>query len=146
MSDTLGVTLGVQMGGEDANEATDRYVSELRNLLRKYCSKAYSPDVPEIALILRVDGSVSAFNFEGWEKIKRNRKERYITVDVGVPVWRWKGKTELEIRHYLFENVVAALKASFSRLHRDGVEANEEALFSDLPKVESDFFAGVRRT
>jgi len=45
------------------------------------------------------------FNFEGVSEFERNRKQKYITVDLGFPSNRWKGATELGIREYLAEAV-----------------------------------------
>ena len=139
MISQVGISLGVQVGGEDADRATDRIVTEFRRLLEKYCSKQYSPDAEEIALVLRIDGDVSAFELEGSERLRRSVKRNYITIDVGVPIWRWKGKSEWDIRHYLLDSVKVALKKCVQRLKKDKAGIDESQLCLDFALVEAEF-------
>src|SRR5437588_10318122 len=75
------VTLGVQTTRED--DRTRPHILELRQLLAKLCEGPYSSAINEFALILRVGGEMLEFDFEGCEKIRRNLKKKYITVDLG---------------------------------------------------------------
>src|SRR5438309_4867325 len=77
------VTLGVQSSGDD--DRTNQHVLELRKLLAAYCKGPYSEEISEFALVLRIGGNMQEFDFEGCERIRRNRKDRYITVDLGFP-------------------------------------------------------------
>jgi len=75
------ITLGVQSSGDD--DRTGEHVLELRKLLAAHCKGPYSDEISEFALVLRVGGNMQEFDFEGCECIRRNRKDRYITVDLG---------------------------------------------------------------
>src|SRR5713226_4158028 len=93
------ITLGVQTSGED--DRTGKHVLEIRRLLATHCQGPYSSGIDEFALILRVGGGMQEFDFEGCERIRRNRKKRYITLDWGFPSSRWKGATGSNIRTYI---------------------------------------------
>jgi len=108
LTDTI--TLGVQSSGDD--DRTDKHVLELRKLLAASCKGPYSEEVSEFALVLRIGGNMQEFDFEGCERIRRNRKEKYITVDLGFPSRRWKGVTDIEIRRYLAEIVETVFSAA----------------------------------
>src|SRR6202035_1871919 len=82
------VTLGVQSSGD--NDRTDKHVLELRRLLAASCKGPYSEEITEFALVLRIGGKMQVFDFEGCEHIRRNRKDKYITVDLGFPSRRWR--------------------------------------------------------
>jgi len=110
------ITLGAQTSAED--DRTMKHVLELRRLLSERCKGPYSEDVSEFALILRIGGDLNEFEFEGCEKIRRNRKARYITVDVGFPSKRWKQATHLAIRHFLAEAVETGLLCCLRRLEK----------------------------
>src|SRR5690242_14084902 len=85
----------------------------MRKLLADNCRGPYSAEIREFALILRIGGEMQEFNFEGCERIRRNRKEAYITVDLGFPSYRWKGSTDSSIREYLAEAVGTVCCAAF---------------------------------
>ena len=82
MGDTI--TLGAQTSGDD--DRTSKHVLELRKLLATHCKGPYSEEVTEFALVLRIGGNMQEFNFEGCERIRRNRKEKYITTAVRLNV------------------------------------------------------------
>jgi hypothetical protein len=85
------ITFGLEMGGVKAAEAVQPHLIELRRLLKKYCNKQYTNELDEIAPILRVDGDLWFFEFEGCEKLRLSKKYRYITIDIGMPRSKWEG-------------------------------------------------------
>jgi hypothetical protein len=101
------VTLGVQTSGDD--NRTQKHVLELRKLLANFCKGPYSHEISEFALVLRIGGNMQEFDFEGCEHIRRNRKSKCITVDLGFPSHRWRGVSDTEIRKYLAEIVETGL-------------------------------------
>jgi hypothetical protein len=135
------ITLGAQTSRED--DRTDKPILELRRLLASECEGPYSPEIREFALILRVGGEMQEFDFEGCDRIRRNRKEQYITVDLGFPSSRWKGATDEEIRAYLAEAVETGLLCCIKRLEKDKTPVNSDKLMGDFRKVKQLFLARV---
>ena len=131
------ITLGMQTSGED--DRTNAPVLELRRLLAECCAGPYSSDVREFALILRIAGEMQEFDFEGCERIRRNRKGRYITLDLGVPSYRWKGVGDSDLREYLAQTVETGLLCCINRLERDKTPIASSALMSDYAKVKKRF-------
>ena len=86
------ITLGAQTSGED--NRVDCHILAFRKLLGIPCKGPYSDEIDEFALILRIGGQMQEFDFEGCERIRRSRKQRYITVDLGFPSRRWKRVTK----------------------------------------------------
>ena len=86
------ITLGAQTSGED--NRVDCHILAFRKLLGIHCKGPYSDEIDEFALILRIGGQMQEFDFEGCERIRRSRKQRYITVDLGFPSRRWKRVTK----------------------------------------------------
>jgi hypothetical protein len=68
------ITLGVQSGGDD--DRTNEHVLELRKLLAAYCKGPYSEQISEFALVLRIGSNMQEFDFEGCERIRRDRKDK----------------------------------------------------------------------
>ena len=83
------------------------------------------------------------FDFEGCDRIRRNRKEQYITVDLGFPSSRWKRATDAEIRAYLAEAVETGLLCCIKRLEKDKTPVNSDRLMADFRRVKQLFLAGV---
>jgi hypothetical protein len=131
------ITLGVQASRED--DRTGKPVLEIRRLLAKHCQGPYSPEVREFALILRVGGEMQQFNFESCERIRRNRKQEYITVDLGFPSHRWMGASNSSIRDYLIEAVETGLLCCIKRLETDKTPVDSTRLMSDFAKVKQLF-------
>lgn len=135
------ITLGAQTSAED--DKTMKHVTELRRLLAARCIGPYSPDIAEFALVLRIGGNLNDFDFEGCERIRRNRKQKYITVDVGFPSRRWKRATDLEIRRFLVEAVETGLLCCVQRLEKDRTAVDGSRLLADYAVVRREYLPGT---
>jgi len=138
-TDTDTITLGVQAGDPTADAKTKPHYIELRKLLAATCVGPYSPEVDEFAIVLRIDGEFFDFDFEGLEKLRRRKKDRYITVDIGVPERRWKEVTAADLRRYLADQVGDALQAFVERLKKDKVAIEDAALRADYQRVRDQY-------
>jgi hypothetical protein len=135
------ITLGMQTSGEDS--ITGSHVLALRQLLAKYCNGPFSEEVIEFAPILRVGGSMQEFDFVGCERLRRNRKAKYITVDIALPSNEWKGRTDLQIRTCIAQAVEMGLQCCLDRLRRDKVKVDADKLISDFYSVKERFIRAV---
>lgn len=134
---TDAITLGVQSSGDD--DRTTKHILELRKLLAAHCEGPYSEEIAEFALVLRIGGSMQEFDFEGCERIRRNRKDKYITVDLGFPSRKWRGVIDSEIRKYLADIVETGLLCCLHRLKKDKAKVQEANLMNDFTKVKQRF-------
>jgi len=134
MSRSEAITIGVQNSADD--NRTMPHVLELRRLLAEYCAGPYSREIDEFGLVLRIGGCFQEFDFEGCKRIRRNRKQKLISVDLGFPSRHWRGETDEHIRRFVFEAVQAGLLCCLSRLAKDKTDANSEQLLSDLDRVK----------
>lgn len=139
MTDNDVVTLAGQVMGPDAAEATRAAHIALRTLLDELCVGPYSQEVDEFAPILRIDGSIYQWNREGCAYLRRSRKDRYITIDIFVPISQWKNRSEREIREYLATQVKEALTLCIKRLQKDKTPVDGEALMRDYEKVVREY-------
>jgi hypothetical protein len=137
ISKTDAITLGVQSSGDD--DRTDKHVHELRRFLAIHCKGPYSEEISEFALVLRIGGTMQEFDFEGCERIRRSRKDKYITVDLGFPTRRWKNVADGEIPKYLAEIVETGLLCCLHRLKKDKAKVDEAALLGDYENVKRHF-------
>ncbi len=133
------ITLGAQIGGEEAFERTNKHILELRRLLARHCTEAFSPDVDEIALILRVDGEAQKFGLRGAGRPKLRKKQRFIEIEKGVPRASWAGHSTHSFRKILVKNIEHSVELCFSELVRSGVSINTRGLLEGLGKAKSDF-------
>jgi hypothetical protein len=63
------ITFGSQMGDTISAEVVQPYLIELRKLLKEYCNNVYATEIDEFAPILRVDGDIWHWEFEGCQKL-----------------------------------------------------------------------------
>src|ERR1700683_2609966 len=134
------VTLGMQTS-ELADRAHDS-ILELRKLLAHYCQGPYSPEISEFSLVLRVGGKFREFDFEGCDRLRRNRKQKYITADLGVPTHRWRDVSDTAFRSYLIETVETGLLCCVRSLERDKTPIDSGKLMEDFAKVKQLFLEG----
>jgi hypothetical protein len=141
---TANISLGMQTSRED--NRTQTHILVLRKLMETHCRGQYSPDIKEFALILRIGGEMQEFNFEGCERLRRNRKDKYITVDLGFPSYRWRGISDAGIRQYLAEAVETGLLCCIRRLEKDKTPVDSQKLMADYNVAKRLFLSPYEST
>ena len=133
------ITIGMQTSGEDT--ITQEPVIELRKMLAAECNGPYSEEVREFALILRVGGVMQEFDFVGCERIRRNRRQRYITLDLSFPSREWKDKDPFHVRRFLIDQIETGLRCFVDRLNRDKVILRSSQLLADFARLKALYLA-----
>jgi hypothetical protein len=131
--------LPCQFGGIDASAAVKPHTLKLRKLLSNYCLKDYCKEIDEITPIFRIDGKLDKFNFRGCEKLRLQKKQRYITVDVGFPQSEWENKSEEQIKKFIYNSYLEAITLILIRLKKEKIEIKSAELLADLETVKKDF-------
>jgi hypothetical protein len=131
------ITLGAQTSGDD--NRTQIHVLRMRKILAEYCVGPYSSEVKEFALILRIGGAMNDFDFEGCDRIRRGKKDGYISVDVGFPANHWRSRSDAYIREYLAEAVETGLLCALRRLEKDRVRVDAQRLLDHFQVAKSHF-------
>jgi hypothetical protein len=116
----------------------------LRKLLEKHCNGPYSDEVKGFALILRIDGSLKQYGAEGVDRMRRRKKEEYITADICIPGRRWKGVSATEFSRYLAMAVQDALRTCVDYLRKQEVEVDERRLLLDYAEAHAEFLGGYQ--
>jgi len=132
-----GVSLACEAGGPDVN--VHSYILQLRRLLGKHCRGPYSDEVEGFALVLRIDGSIKQYHAEGVDRMRRHKKDKYLTADICIPEKRWKGVTEMGFRRYLSSAVKVSLETCAGYLKKQKVEVDLNRLLLDYAEVEAKF-------
>ena len=137
-----GVSLACEEGGPEVN--VDSHVLQLRELLGKYCQGPYSDEVKGFALALRIDGSLKQYHAEGVDRMRRNKKDKYIAADICIPEARWKGVSARDFSRYLSSAVKSALQTCVAYLRKQKVEVDEHRLLLDYGEVEAQFLGSYQ--
>jgi hypothetical protein len=103
--------------------------------------RPYSPHIDELEFVFRVDGDLSAWHFEGCERLRINRKGRYITVDIGVPESRWQVEDEAQLRTYLADCVRQGAELMIAKLEKEKMDVDSKRLRRDLDAILKDYVA-----
>ena len=69
-----------------------------------------------------------ALVFEGCENVDLNRKKKYISIDVGVPIKRWQGCSDAEIAAYLIDSMWEGLEEMLARLAANKIDCDAAAI------------------
>ena len=135
------VIVGVQAGDLPSDQATNPHLSLMRKLLQAHCRGPYSPDVDEFSLVVRVDGDIWHWEQEGCDRMRRSKRDRYITIDIYVPRHRWQGVKGMEIRAYLAGCVEDAFQRMIAKLKKDKVAVDGDALLRDFARVKEQYLS-----
>ncbi len=131
------ISIGQQSGGPEDGFMWPKV--HLYKMLAKHCTRTYCPAIDQFSLVFRVSGKFGDFGPETIERIRRRRPARYITADIVVPVRRWKGTSERELKKYLSARVRRALELLVARLKKDKEEVDDAALYTDVDAGIEEF-------
>ena len=130
------ITLAQQNGGPNVAESFNSSVLALRKELTALQARDYAADVPEFALILRVNGDLTNFGPGGVEKPKV--RKNYIQVDIVVSQAQWDCSPKAQ-REYLASVVEDALRQIHTVLHARGRLVKERNLLSEFSLIRKRF-------
>jgi len=121
------ISFSAQFGGVDASTILKPHFFALKKEFH------VAQDLPcdairEMAFILRADGAIQQFHFEGCENVELNRKKKYISIDVGVPIKRWQGRSDAEIAAYLIDSMWEGLEEMLARLAANKITCDAAAI------------------
>lgn len=134
-------SFAAQMGDSFASQEFGPHRLALRLIADKRKPLPYSALIEQLSFVFRVDGDLAAWHFEGCERLRINRKGRYITVDIGVPESRWHVKDEAQLRAYVADCVRQGAELMITKLERDRIEVDGERLRRDLDAILRDYQA-----
>jgi hypothetical protein len=101
------VTLGADVGGNDAHAATQEHILALRKCLEECCGASYSEVLTKIQLVLRIDGSIQSWGKAGVDHVFIRPALGYATADVFVPAAEWE--TPARFRAFVGDGARAAV-------------------------------------
>ncbi|HEY2392829.1 MAG TPA: hypothetical protein VGK22_16760 [Candidatus Angelobacter sp.] len=142
---TNNFSLGAQVGGPDAGDATRQDEQELRDAFNRWQGD-YVDAIKEFAFILRVDGRVHKYTQE-WNILgaqPAKRKKEWIEVEIGVPEKWWREDEGRNYRIYLVAAIEKGLHSIIELLQRNKHEIKEEALLSDWRNIKSSYLQNIR--
>jgi len=133
------ITLGADVGGEDAHAATHEHILLLRSLLSRECKKIYSKTIKEIALVLRIDGSVQSWGKSGVQNVVFSNRGKIVTADIFMPREIWSANDSLRLRDFLLSEVRNAVSLIGDIAQRRGIELSSSDLARDIQSATENF-------
>ena len=136
-------SLGSQIGGADAAEATEQQEQEIRDALNRWTGD-YTGAIREFAFLLRVDGEVHTYTevFKICGAQKARRKRDWIEVEIGVPESWWRQHQGESYKSRLAEEIAKGLRSMIELLQRNRHDVRARALLDDWEEIKRDFLRG----
>lgn len=137
---TNNFSLGSQVGGPDAGDATRHDEQALRDAFNRWRGD-YTDIISEFAFVLRVDGRFHKYT-EEWKILgaqPAKRKKDWLEVEIGVPEKWWRENLGRNYRLYLTAEIEKGLHSMIELLKRNKHPIKEEALLSDWRNLERDY-------
>lgn len=129
------VTLGADIGGKDAYNVLNEHILTLRKLLAEMCNGPYGSSIKEIALALRVDGCVQAWEKCGVEGVALQGKKAYAIADVYVPRHIWSDGDSNKIREFLGAGIKSAITQIADHARSLRVDISDKDLERDVARA-----------
>lgn len=137
---TNNFSLGSQVGGPDAGEATRQHEQKLRDAFNSWQGD-YTDAIREFAFILRVDGKIHTYtqkwNILGAQPAKR--KKDWIEVEISVPENWWREDQGRNYKIYLTAAIEKGLKSMLELLQHNKHVVKAEALLGDWERIKSNY-------
>jgi hypothetical protein len=135
------ISLGADVGGKDAHAATHEHILELRKLLAESCQGQYGKVIKEIALVLRIDGSVQAWHRSGVDGVALQRRNSFATADIYITREIWERTDKESFRSFLADSVRNAVSEVAREAQIRGVSIMHADLDRDLCRAISVFLS-----
>lgn len=138
--DKLGViSIGCQCGGPRDNGIGTIKI-DLWRLLCEHCTSTHCAGVDHYALALRIGGTfVDCWTPEQIHRVRRNRKNRFISCDIDIPMAVWQSKSTDQLKHYLAAKVREAIEILVMRLQADKETVDTDILFGEIDQAIGHF-------
>jgi hypothetical protein len=133
------IQIGKVVGDGRADLTIRKPFQQLKNLLTTHTKKAYSESLDNFMIVFCLSGEAKDFNFEGFDRLRINRKKKEIWIDYGVKKGFFQDKNEAYNKDYLINVVRQALEIFFQRLEKEKIDFNRDDLVSDFQMVSEQF-------
>ncbi len=133
------IGLALDAGSSKAGRLFSPLVMELNRLFQCYCDKEYFSENLDLVICLRVSGEIADFGFEGCDRLRENRKNHRMTIDVGIPSSRWKECSRPQVARSMVGYAAEAIEHCTNRLINQNQEIQITDLHADLERVFSEF-------
>ena len=124
--------IAAQYGGRDVFKVVSPLFRELKSVLKRHHGNAYADSIRHFSFVLRADGNIQQFDFEGPECLNVCMDEKVISIDIGLPVARWQGSSSVEILDFLSKSLMLGLQQMITQLKDDGIELDDITLERDM--------------
>lgn len=136
------IDFAAQMGDKESDAALLPHFQAFKRAFMECGSKLPCKQVEGMDYLLRVSGSIVKFEFEGCERIDLNRRKKYISIDVGVPMARWKDRSDQEIAAYLAASMRDGLEQMLERLRAEKLACDDAAIRTMFEQGAARYLAG----
>jgi hypothetical protein len=130
-------SLGSQVGGSDAANATRQDEQQLRDLINEWTGD-YSADVKEFAFLVAVDGEVHTYT-KLWNMVgaqEARRKKNWIEAEIVVPESWWR---DGDYKQHLATEIEKALYFMIGLLQRNKRDVKADVLLADWTKIRKRY-------
>ena len=133
------ITLGAQMGGQDASAATAEHILAFRGLIDQKCRGFYSNTIRRFGIVLRIDGSLDRWGKSGVENAAIRQRGSVATADIFVPSEIWSCGNPRVFRQFLAVEFERAIYEIGKIAKRRGIEFSLDGLIHDVKSAVRDY-------
>jgi hypothetical protein len=130
--------LFAQYGDSEATDAIRPFHRELNRIFEKTLVGSYFRTIKTISIFLRVSGAFWKFEGDGPQRLRINRRNREITIDLVIPETKWRvSKSDLQAN--VQEGIFHCFNLLVERARKEGELLNESDLIRDFRQAMETF-------
>ena len=133
--------LSAQSKGPESGVLMPTHWLSLKRAMSTVAVKSVDPTIDQIAYILRIDGKFGSFDLDGVDLrySKWFHRYRYVQIDIGVPIRRWEGRSDVEIAQFLAESLRQSVMLVKAVCDRAKLSCDEAALRTEIDQVAAAY-------
>lgn len=132
------IQIGI-VGGYRKDSDLRKLYQHLKKLLIHHTDKTYSESLNHLMIVFCISGEIKDYKFEGFDRLRINRKKQQIWVDYGIKKDLLLDKDETYIKEFLKNVVFEAIELLFRRLEKEELPFKKEDLLKDVKGVFESF-------
>lgn len=122
------IQISAQYGDQNSTIFIRPFHKKLNDLLEKVVVGSFFKTICKLSIVLRVSGEIWKFDGEGPEKLKFMKKKNEMTVDLIIPMVKWKKVDEIEFKSYLENSICQCFELFLDRARREKELIDEDGI------------------
>jgi hypothetical protein len=133
------ISFGSQYGGKDAFAAVGPTITKLESLANSITTVPYGAIIQSLSFVFRVDGAIQQWNIFGCDNAQIDKKEKYASIDIGIPITKWKNVETTHVRGYIAQCLAEGAAILIDHLAMHNISFDAQRALAEIKTLQHLF-------